>query len=79
MPALFWLPARLAFGFNKPKINILGNEFAGEIAAVGNEVTLFKVGDQVFGYRSMRMGVNAGVRMYARKWPGSGKTEQHDL
>ncbi len=59
MPLLFWLPARIAFGFNKPKIKILGNELAGEIEAVGNAVTLFKPGDQVFGYRSMSMGANA--------------------
>jgi len=26
MPFLFWLPARMAFGFSKPKIKILGCE-----------------------------------------------------
>ena len=30
MPVIFWLPARFFFGFRKPKINILGGEFAGE-------------------------------------------------
>ncbi|MEP7293448.1 MAG: NAD(P)-dependent alcohol dehydrogenase, partial [Chloroflexota bacterium] len=35
MPMLFWLPAKIMFGFRKPKKNILGSEFAGEIAAVG--------------------------------------------
>jgi NADPH:quinone reductase-like Zn-dependent oxidoreductase len=36
-------------GFGKPKKPILGFYLAGEIEAVGKEVTLFKVGDQVYG------------------------------
>jgi NADPH:quinone reductase-like Zn-dependent oxidoreductase len=59
MPLLFWLPARLAFGFRKPKKHILGSEFAGEVAAVGAAVTRFKPGDQVFGYRGQSMGAYA--------------------
>ena len=59
MPFIFWLPARMAFGFSKPKIRILGSEFAGEIEAVGKDVKLFKQGNQVFGYRGMSMGANA--------------------
>lgn len=30
MPLLFWLFAKIFFGFRKPKITILGSEFAGE-------------------------------------------------
>jgi NADPH:quinone reductase-like Zn-dependent oxidoreductase len=59
MPILFWLPARLAFGFNRPKKHILGSEFAGVVEAVGSAVTLFKPGDQVFGYRGQSMGAYA--------------------
>jgi NADPH:quinone reductase-like Zn-dependent oxidoreductase len=36
-------------GFRRPKNQILGMEFAGEVEAVGQEVTEFKVGDAVFG------------------------------
>jgi NADPH:quinone reductase-like Zn-dependent oxidoreductase len=36
-------------GLTKPKRTILGYELAGEIEAVGSAVTLFEVGDQVFG------------------------------
>ena len=59
MPFFFWLPARFAFGVNKPKKYILGSEFAGEVEAVGAAVTRFKQGDQVFGYRGQSMGAYA--------------------
>ena len=54
-----WVLSRLMFGVNKPKVNILGAEFAGEVEAAGNKVTLFKKGDQVFGYRGPAFGANA--------------------
>jgi NADPH:quinone reductase-like Zn-dependent oxidoreductase len=50
------LPARLAFGLNKPRNHILGSEFAGEVEAIGSAVTRFKQGDQVFGYVGQSMG-----------------------
>ena len=43
------LIARLFSGLTKPKNSILGVEFAGEIAAIGKDVTAFEVGDSVFG------------------------------
>lgn len=59
MPLPFWLPSRLYFGWTKPKINILGSEFAGKIESVGRDVKRFKKGDPVFGYRGQSMGANA--------------------
>jgi NADPH:quinone reductase-like Zn-dependent oxidoreductase len=59
MPAPLYLPARMAFGWNKPKINILGSELAGEVEAVGKSVTKFKASDQIFAYLGMNMGANA--------------------
>jgi NADPH:quinone reductase-like Zn-dependent oxidoreductase len=59
MPLIFWLATRLAFGFNKPKSPILGNEFAGVVEAVGAQATRFRPGDAVFGYRGQKMGAYA--------------------
>ncbi len=59
MPFLFYFPARIAFGFSKPKMQILGSELSGEVESVGKDVKLFKSGDQVFAYRGMNMGANA--------------------
>lgn len=49
VPPLFWLPARIALGFSKPKNPIFGMELAGEVQAVGKNVTRFRPGDEVFG------------------------------
>lgn len=59
MPFLIWLIAKISFGLNQPKITILGNEFAGEVEAVGSNVKRFRPGDQVFGYSGERMGAYA--------------------
>ncbi len=59
MPALLLIPARMGFGINKPRNPILGSEFAGEVEAVGKDVTRFKAGDQVFGYLGQGMGAYA--------------------
>lgn len=48
VPRAQWLPARLYLGIRKPRRSILGMELAGEVEAVGSNVTRFQVGDLVF-------------------------------
>lgn len=50
---------RFIFGLLRPKINILGSVFSGEVESVGNRVKLFKAGDQVFGHTNMKFGAYA--------------------
>jgi NADPH:quinone reductase-like Zn-dependent oxidoreductase len=59
IPRGFGLISRLMFGYSKPNKTILGVELAGEIEAVGKDVTLFKKGDQVFGLDGSGIGAYA--------------------
>ncbi|MEP6811961.1 MAG: NAD(P)-dependent alcohol dehydrogenase [Actinomycetota bacterium] len=43
---------RLTMGLRNPKDNRLGVDFAGQVEAVGKDVTQFRAGDEVFGGRS---------------------------
>jgi len=52
----FWLPSRVAMGVTKPKKQVLGGYFAGEVDAVGKDVLKFKKGDQVFGTTRLLFG-----------------------
>ncbi len=52
----FWLPLRIALGVRKPKRQILGSYFAGEIESVGKSVRHFSPGNQVFACAQLRLG-----------------------
>lgn len=55
----FWLPLRIAVGIRKPRRRILGMYFAGEVVSVGERVTRFAPGDQVYGSTDLRLGAYA--------------------
>jgi len=55
----FWLPLRIAFGVRRPRRQILGCYFSGEVASLGKGVTQFCEGDQVFGAARLRFGAYA--------------------
>ena len=52
----FWLPLRVSMGLIKPKKQVLGGYFAGEVESVGKDVSKFKKRDQVFGTTKLRLG-----------------------
>ena len=52
----FWLPLRIKLGIRKPANPILGGYFAGEVKAVGKNVSKFSAGDPVFGCAQLNMG-----------------------
>jgi NADPH:quinone reductase-like Zn-dependent oxidoreductase len=59
IPNSIWFVIRLFFGLRKPRKRILGAYLAGEIEAVGKEVTRFRVGDRVFAASGGRFGAYA--------------------
>lgn len=51
--------SRFWSGLLKPNLKTLGCEFAGQIEAVGKNVSLFAVGDKVFGFNDQKFGGHA--------------------
>jgi len=66
------LIVRLFTGLIRPKVAVLGNEFAGEIEAVGRDVTSFLVGDRVFGYSGLQHGSRFGAHAEYLAMPEDG-------
>lgn len=58
-PAGFNVLARLIFGITKPRQQILGSSFSGEVVAIGKDVTEFTLGDAVFGMKGFTLGAYA--------------------
>ena len=51
--------ARAHFGLLRPRFQVLGCDFAGDVAAAGAGVSLFRVGQAVFGTIAPRFGAHA--------------------
>jgi NADPH:quinone reductase-like Zn-dependent oxidoreductase len=53
----------------RPRATVLGNEFAGEVEAVGGAVTSFEVGDRVFGFNAAPFGAHAEYMLVPEDGP----------
>ncbi len=51
--------ARFWSGLFRPRVTILGCEYAGEVMQIGRKVTSFRVGQRVFGYNETTFGGHA--------------------
>jgi NADPH:quinone reductase-like Zn-dependent oxidoreductase len=70
VPILYQLPLRVYVGWRRPqRIKILGQELAGEVEAVGNKVTKFKPGDQIFAAALLRFGGYAEYTTLPERYP----------
>lgn len=69
VPVSFWLPAKLALGFKRPRKAILGMELSGKIEAIGENVTTFKKGDKVFAATLQSFGAYAEYVCLAEDGP----------
>jgi NADPH:quinone reductase-like Zn-dependent oxidoreductase len=70
---------RLFTGLVRPRVTVLGNEFAGVVEAVGAGVTSFEVGDQVFGYNEGPFGSHAEYMSIPRGRFGGDHAGERDL
>src|SRR5881396_239559 len=59
LPLLWKFVLRVGFGIRAPRKKILGQELAGEIESVGNAVTMFEEGDQIFASTGLHLGAYA--------------------
>jgi NADPH:quinone reductase-like Zn-dependent oxidoreductase len=50
---------RLLTGLPRPRVRILGTEFAGTVEAVGHSVTSYQAGERVFGFKGLPFGAHA--------------------
>lgn len=59
LPIQYWIPMRIMIGLRRPRKSIIGLVLAGEIEAIGRNVTRYQPGDQVYGMTGFGLGTYA--------------------
>jgi NADPH:quinone reductase-like Zn-dependent oxidoreductase len=64
---------RALTGLPRPRVTVLGTEFAGTVEAVGRDVTSRRVGERVFGFKGLPFGAHAEYLAIPKtgSWPPS--------
>jgi NADPH:quinone reductase-like Zn-dependent oxidoreductase len=63
-------PIRFVSGLFRPKYEILGCEFSGDVVEVGSQVSDFKTGDRVFGFKDDNYGLGGHAQYTAMSCDG---------
>ncbi len=58
---------RFFVGFPRPRFVATGTDFAGDVEAVGEEVSRFAVGDRIFGFDDKSLGTHAEIACLSEK------------
>ncbi len=62
LPLGVLIPFRIMMGIRRPRKQVIGEVFAGEIEAVGSKTRRFKVGDRVYGLTGFSLGAYADYK-----------------
>ncbi len=62
IPLKFRIPMRLMIGITRPRKEIIGEVFSGEVVQKGLKIKRFRVGDQVYGLTGFSLGAYADYK-----------------
>ena len=62
IPLKFRIPMRIMIGITRPRNEIIGEVFSGEVVQIGSKIKRFHVGDQVYGLTGLSLGAYADYK-----------------
>lgn len=62
VPLMLLIPMRVMMGITRPRNEILGEVFSGEVVQIGSKIKRFRVGDHVYGLTGFSLGAYADYK-----------------
>jgi NADPH:quinone reductase-like Zn-dependent oxidoreductase len=62
VPLMVLIPMRMMIGITRPRNEILGEVFSGEVVQIGSKIKRFRVGDHVYGLTGFSLGAYADYK-----------------